>query len=233
MKELEQYPQIDIWETPIFQSDISGNKAIREQCRGKVAMHYGNPPPKTAIVQDVCDGFVVGRGATALMQAGTVAALGDKPFWLQLVGTGITAAWSLQFGGALSHSTWPAVNCHQLYEHTLLTEPIKVEKGLSIVPDRPGLGFELDRHTIEKLRVEKPTSRPDPPRMVETTWPDGRKMYFNNSGGVNFVLGPSRQEGVVPYFERGVDSRLYENDGTEKWNRLYELSRKGPYLVKA
>lgn len=232
LKELEAYPQIEIWETPIFQADIAGNKAIREQCRGKVAMHYGNPPPKTAIVEDVCDGFVVGRGATALMRSGAVAALGDKPFWLQLVGTGITAAWSQQFGGVLSHATWPAVNCHQLYQHTLLTEPIKVEGGLSVVRDKPGLGFELDRHTIEKLRVEKPKSRPDPARMVETTWPDGRKMYFNNRGGVNFVLNPSRKEGVVPYFERGVDSRLYENDGSEQWQKLYELSRKGPHMVQ-
>jgi galactonate dehydratase len=228
--ELEKHPQIDIWETPIPQGDIPGNKAIREQCRGKVGMHYGNPDPFVAIKEDVCDGFVVGRGATELMRAGTVAALADKPFWLQLVGTGITAAWSLQFGGVLSHATWPAVNCHQLYQHTLLTEPIKIEEGFAKVPDRPGLGFELDRHAIEKLRVDKPKSRPDPRRMVETTWPDGRKMYFNNGGGVNFVLNPFRKPGL-PYFEHGVDSRLLPDDGRERWKELYELSRKGPYLV--
>jgi L-alanine-DL-glutamate epimerase-like enolase superfamily enzyme len=231
LRELEQYPQIDIWETPIFQSDIAGNQAIRSQCRGKVAMHYGNPPPLVAIKEDVCDGFVIGRGATASMKSGTVAALADKPFWLQLVGTGITAAWSLQFGGALSHATWPAVNCHQLFEQTLLTEPITLDEGFAKVPDRPGLGFELDRDTIERLRVEKPTSRPDPPRLVETTWQDGRKMYFSNAGGVNFVLNPSRQ-GKVPYFERGVDSRLLPNDGSEQWRELYERARRGPYLIE-
>lgn len=232
LKELEEYPQIDIWETPIPQGDIPGNQAIREQCRGKVAMHYGNPAPLTAIKEDVCDGFVVGHGATALMRSGAVAALGDKPFWLQLVGTGITAAWSLQFGGTLSHATWPAVNCHQLYQHTLLTEPIRVEDGFSKVPDRPGLGFELDRDTIEKLRVQKPMSRPDPPRLVETTWPDGRKMYFNHRGGVNFVLNAFRKPGF-PYFERGVDSRLLEDDGTPEWRALYDASRDGPHLVEA
>jgi sugar lactone lactonase YvrE len=51
------------------------------------------------------------------------------PFWLQLTGTGITAAWSLHFGGVLSQATWPAVNCHQLYTHTLLTKPIVVKDG--------------------------------------------------------------------------------------------------------
>ena len=231
LKELETHSQIDIWETPIPQSDIAGNKAIREQCRGKVGMHYGTPDPFVAIKEDVCDGFVVGHGATELMQAGTVAALANKPFWLQLVGTGITAAWSLQFGGALSHATWPAVNCHQLYQHTLLTEPIQVEDGLARVSDRPGLGVELDRHNIEKLRVEKPKSRPDPRRLVETTWQDGRKMYFNHRGGVNFVLNPARKDGIVPYFERGVDSRLLPNDNSAEWEELYELSREGPYLV--
>lgn len=230
LKELEQYPQIAIWETPIFQSDIPGNQAIRRECRAPVAMHYGTPDPVVAIRQEVCDGFVVGHGAKELMETGAVAAMADMPFWLQLVGTGITAAWSLQFGGALTHATWPAVNCHQLYEHDLLAEAIKIEEGFAKVPDRPGLGFELNRDMIERYRVDKPLSRPEPPRLIETSWPDGRKMYIANNGQVNFML-TAGQNGTIPYFERGVDTRLVPNDGSTQWKDLYAAARKGPHFV--
>lgn len=228
---LEKYPQVAIWETPIPQTDLAGNQAIRRECRAPVAMHYGSPRPVVAIREQVCDGFVIGRGARGVMASGTVAAMADMPFWLQLVGSGITAAWSLHFGAVLSHATWPAVNCHQLYQHTLLTEPIVVEEGFARVPNRPGLGFELDRHTLEQLRVEKPAVRPDPPRLIETSWPEGRRMYSAPTGRVNFMLDPAR-EGKTPFFERGVDTRLIPNDGSPQWLELYNRARQGPYLIQ-
>lgn len=165
------------------------------------------------------------------METGAVASMADKPFWLQLVGTGVTAAWSLQFGGALSHATWPAVNCHQLYDVNLLAEPIKVEDGFAEVRDDPGLGFELNRDMIERYRVDKPQSRPEPPRLIETSWPDGRRMYIANNGHVNFML-TAGQEGKVPYFERGVDTRLVPNDGSSNWKQLYAAARKGPHFIQ-
>ena len=78
--------------------------------------------------------------------------MAEKPFWLQLTGTGITAAWSLHFGAVLKQATWPAVNCHQLFSQRLLTRPIAVEGGTAAVPDGPGAqGFELDRDALRRF----------------------------------------------------------------------------------
>lgn len=229
LQELEAIsPQSPIWESPIFQSDIKGNQAIRKSCKGPVAMHYGTPRAVVAIREDVCDGFVIGGGAARVINQGTVAAMADKRFWLQLVGTGVTAAWSLQFGAVCSHATWPAVNCHQLYQHQLLTEPIRITDGMATVRDKPGIGYELDRDAIERFRVEKPESRPDPPRIVEVTWKDGRRMYIANTE-VNFVLYSAQRE-QMPYFERGVRTRLLMDDGSSKWRNLYERARKSPFI---
>ncbi len=232
LKQLETFPQVDIYETPIFQRDIAGNQAIRKATRVAVAMHYGSPEPVTAIREQVCDGFVIGGGASRIMKQGSVAAMAAMPFWLQLVGTGITAAWSLHFGAVHSHATWPAVNCHQLYTHTLLTEPIEVKGGFAAVPDKPGLGYELDWETIERFRVEKPRRRPDPPRLIETRWPNGERMYIANSGRVNFMLNASRQE-RTPFFKPGVTTQLVPDDGSGKWKDLYRQARNGPYLVRS
>ena len=230
LKRLAGYPQIDIYESPIFQDDIRGNQAIRKATRVAVAMHYGNPKPVVAIRNSICDGFVIGGGASGLMRSAHVAAAADLKFWLQLVGTGITAAWSLHFGAVCSHARWPAVNCHQLYQHSLLKDPIQVKKGYARIPEKPGLGIEIDWGAVDRYRVGKPEKRPDPKRLVETSWPNGDRMYFNHLGGVNFVLNPAR-EGKVPYYVDGARTRLYSDDGSEKWQGLYERTKKGPLLV--
>ena len=229
-KEFERYPQIDIYETPIPQGDVAGNRAICEATRVNIALHYGSPPPSVVVREKCADGFVIGGGTSSLFRQASFAAEADLPFWLQLVGTGITAAFSLHCGGVLSHAIWPAVNCHQLYQYSMLTEDIVVTDGFSKVPDTPGLGYELDRDAVAKLRVEKPTERPDPPRMLETRWPDGRIMYTGSHGQVNFILRYSAR-GKTPFFEKGVTTRPFLDDGSTRWKELYEKTADGPLLL--
>jgi len=225
LKDLEKFSNVDIFETPIPQDDIAGNQKIRKATDVNIAMHYGNPDPKIAIKEEICDGFIIGGGASKVLNSGEVCAKADKPFWLQLVGTGITGAFSLHCGGVLSHARWPAVNCFQLYQHPMLTEPILVKDGFAQVPDKPGLGYELDRDAVKRYRVTKPKERPEPARLIETSWPDGRKMYIANNGEVNFMLNQSRK-GDTPYFEHGVTTRLVPNDGSARWKNLYQQSQK-------
>lgn len=225
LKQFEHYPQVDIWETPIPQEDIAGNRRITAEMQAKVAMHYGEPHPLEVFRERACDGFVVGGSARTVMEANAACDLAELPFWLQLTGTGITAAWSLHFGGVLSQAKWPAVNCHQLYTHSLLTAPIVVKEGKAVVPDRPGLGFDLDVDAVAKFRTKKPAKRPDPPRLIETTWPDGRRMYLGSHGVHNFILTQANR-GHIPFFARGVTTRLVPNDGSANWKDLYD--RAGP-----
>ncbi|CAK9000537.1 N-succinyl-L-Arg/Lys racemase (N-succinyl amino acid racemase) (NSAR) [Durusdinium trenchii] len=231
LKDLERYPQVDIFETPIPQKDVAGNRAICAATDINVALHYGTPDPATVVRESAADGFVVGHGAEALMSAGRFAEEVEMPFWLQLVGSDITAAWSLHFGGVLKQALWPAVNCHQLYEERLLIDPITVSDGHAEVPDRIGLGYELNRDAVERFKVQKPAQRPEPQRLIETTWPDGRTMYTASNGTVNFMLHAA-MEGKYPYFEAGADTRLVPDDGSSRWKELYKRARKeGPISV--
>ncbi|MBA61198.1 MAG: dgoA protein [Planctomycetaceae bacterium] len=233
LKWMDQFPQVDIYESPIPQADIKGNAAITKAVRAGVSLHYGTPTPKDVVKHDVCDGFVIGGGASRVMRQSHVAETMDMRFWLQLVGAGLTAAFSLHFGAVCSAATWPAVNCHQLYVHDMLKNPIRVREGFAAIPDKPGLGVELDWSVVNRYAVEKPAARPDPARMIETTYPDGRRMYTANNGTVNFMLNPARSPGNMPYFEKGVDSKLLPNDGSTRWKELYTRSRKeGPVVIE-
>lgn len=228
LKDLQRYPQIAIYETPIPQGDVEGNQAIRKATRVPIAMHYGSPPPLVALKTDVCDGFVVGGGARRVMEHGIVAAMADKAFWLQLVGTGITAAFSLHFGAVLSHASWPAVNCHQLFVHPLLTEPIRVVDGFAAAPDGPGLGYQVDKEAVERFRVEKPKERPNPPRLIEVSWPDGLKMYYaNGTQMLNHARG-----GGMPFYKQEAATRLVPDDGSARWRQLHAQALREPVVVK-
>ncbi|MCH2200772.1 MAG: mandelate racemase/muconate lactonizing enzyme family protein [Fuerstiella sp.] len=223
LKKMEAYPQVDIFESPIPQGDVEGNRRIVDATPVKVAMHFGSPQPKVVVQSGCCDGFVVGGGATGVVGTGRFCEKVGMPFWLQIVGAGLSAAHSLHFGGVLEQAVWPAVNCHQLFKHDLLTEPIVVKDGHSVVPDRPGLGYEIDRDQVDKLRVPKPTERPLTDRLVETTWADGRRMYTASGNEVNFLLNAANR-GLIPFYAKGANSRLVPNDGSAHWRALYTAS---------
>ena len=151
-------------ETPIPQSDVAGNAQIRNHIRRPLAMHYGSPPILTTLQEDVADGFVVCAGAHGIAQQSAVSDVANKPFWLQLVGTGITTTWAAHLGAVCPQSKWPAITCMNIWESQLLADPIQLRGGYYRVPEQPGLGIEIDLQAIEQYRVDY--SWVDPPRHV-------------------------------------------------------------------
>jgi galactonate dehydratase len=222
---IEKYPHVANYETPIPQTDIEGNKAIRNATRVSIAMHYGRPPIMTALREGVCDEFVIGGGVTATMKDGTVAGVADKPFWLQHVGSGITAAFSLHFAAVLSHARRPAVNCHQLYVHPLIKPVIQVENGMASIPDAPGLGVDLDEEAVERFRGEQVTENPypSPGQLIAIRWPSGASSYYTNAQQYYRAF----EGGRLPVFPKGIYLESIPDDGSPEWKNLQLRARKG------
>lgn len=229
LKDLEKYPQVDIYESPIPQNDVPGNRHLCQNTRVSIAMHYGTPQPAIAIREQVCDGFVIGGGAGRTMGAASLAAAADMPFWLQLVGSSLTAHYSLHFGAVCSHATWPAVNCHQLFSDQIVTDVPRVVRGKAAVPNRPGIGTDLDRDALEKYKVVKPRQRPEPQRLIETAYPDGQRIFTASDGTVNFMLRAG-QQGKYPFFKAGAVTRFVPDDGSQWWREMVRRARRGPVV---
>ena len=216
--ELEKYHHIAIWETPIPQGDVEGNKLLRKRTTIPIAHHFGSPPIMTALRQEVCDGFVIGGAATRVMNNGTVAGAASKPVWLQQVGTGITGTFSLHFGAVLSHARWPAVNCHQLYTKHMVTPGIKVENGTAAVPEGPGMGVDLDEDAVERFRVEplKKNPYPYPGQLLAIRWPSGATSYYTHMRQYFDAF----RAGKLPVFPRGVYLESIPDNGSGEWKEL-------------
>ncbi len=228
LRAMEKYPHVKIYESPIPQGDVPGNKYLRAQTNVPIAMHVGNPPLMTALQEDVCDGFVVCCGVSQALHEAHVIAQANKVFWLQLVGTDLTAALSLHLAAVCSHARWPAVNCHNLYAHTLLKEPIRVQGGYAQIPEAPGLGVELDWNAVERFRIE-PIAKPYPfPNLLmRLTWPSGNVDYYAH--GLQYYddfIGGRR-----PVFSPGVRLEIVPDDGSLEWRQRYAEALKKPSWV--
>ena len=234
--ELEKVSAIDIFESPIPQGDVEGNRLIRQRITRPIAMHYGSPPIQTVIREEVCDGFVIGGGAERLRQQAAVAAQMNKPFWLQMVGTGLTTAFMLHFAAVFTHATWPAITCHEIYVDDLLEERLQVQHGYMRVPEAPGLGVLPDEEAIARYAVEEGYDPPPPRNLYRVVWPCGASVIYPVGKHGTRTTHPVGERGVwddfaagnQPLFHRGVRLEILPDDGSPEWEELNRRAQQAP-----
>lgn len=229
LQELDRREKVAFYESPIPQGDVAGNQFLRAQVRKPIAMHCGLPPLMTALREEVCDGFVIGGSPCSILYQGSIAAEANKPFWLQMVGTGIMTAFTVHLGAVLSHAQWPAITCHELWQDDLLKSPLPVVDGYVGVPEAPGLGVEVDAEALERYRVapDTPTPKEEWARqrhVLRLRWPDGRAWAFPNEAAYQRAF----YAGNLPLFERGVTLEVLDDDGSLGFQCLYEAVQKEP-----
>lgn len=157
------------YEEPVVPEDVRGYAEVR----GKVAVPiaggenehtlYGFRDLLAAGAVDVaqpdigsCGGFTAARHIVALAQAHGVAV--NPHVW----GSAIAQAASLQLIAALPvahHALYPQEpvleydrSSHPFRQH-LIRAPIEHVDGWVAIPDRPGLGIEVDRATVDRYRA--------------------------------------------------------------------------------
>lgn len=77
------------------------------------------------------------------------------PVWVQHEAhcLDVTAAFTVHQAAALPNATRPADMLVFLGDGHIAKEPLQISEGEAVVPNRPGLGVELDEGMVEKYRV--------------------------------------------------------------------------------
>ncbi len=226
LETLQQYEQVAMIESPIPQGDVAGNRQIRQRISRPVAMHYGAPPVMTALEQDVADGFVVCAGAAALLKQAAVCEMANKPFWLQLVGTGITTAWAAHLGAVCAQAKWPAITCMNIWRSQLLEEEIVLRGGFYRVPEKPGLGIAVDQKLVAKHRVDY--AWVDPPRHVYRYVRAGGEVTYY--GCTKEALCTVYPRDAMPVCEPGSRLEVVPDDSSKEFRKIHEAVRQGHTL---
>ena len=217
LAELDKQERVAIYELPIMQRDVEGHRQLRQKTTRPIALHFGDPPFPIVVRDEVCDGFVVGGGVASILRQATLAAAFEKPFWLQMVGTGLTTTMSLHLGAVLPFAQWPSVNCLNNYADDLLTTPLRSRAGYARVPDAPGLGIEIDEDALTRYRMEPPFEFPKPRLLLSVVWPGGRVVHYASLR----QCWDDCWVGNNPVQERGVTMEVHADDGTKEWADLY------------
>jgi L-alanine-DL-glutamate epimerase-like enolase superfamily enzyme len=225
LAELDKEPRVAIYESPIMQRDVEGQRTLRRKTTRPLALHFGEPPFTAVVRDEVCDGFVVGGGVASVLRQGALAGAFEKPFWLQLVGTGLTTALSAHLGAVLPFAQWPSVNCLNNYADDLLAEPLAIQGGFVRVPDQPGLGVTIDEQALARYRMAPPYEHPPPRLLLSVVWPGGRVMHYAN---MRPQCWDDFWAGNQPPQERGVTMEVHPDDGSNEWAELYARAQQGP-----
>jgi len=224
LAKLDANERVAIYESPIMQRDIEGHRQLRQKTTRPIALHFGDPPFPHVVRNEVCDGFVVSGGVASVLRQGHLAAAFDKPFWLQLVGTGLTTALSAHLGAVLPLAQWPSVNCLNNYADDLLAKPLMIRGGCVRVPELPGLGIQIDEAALSSYRMEPPHELPRPRFVLSIVWPHGRVVHY---AGMKHVWDDCLA-GNQPVQDRGVTMEAHPADGSDEWADLYARAETGP-----
>ena len=221
-----------MFETPIPQRDVAGNATLRASSRRAIALHFNEPDFLTAMRESVCDGFAGhGEGLAATLHYAALAHEANMPFFVQLVGTGITTAFAAHVAAALPAARWPAVTALNIYADDLLREPLEIRRGYVRVPEAPGLGIDIDMSALEDLRRDATGPKPLPRAIYSVRWPWGRVAEYVSvrSYERDFMSGNQ------PLFERGVTLTTREDDGSVEFDQRYRAvaSTDGPLTGSA
>jgi len=148
--QLEKFPQVKCLESPIAEDNVEGYLLLKKKLSYPLAMHSCS---LSTVSSGVCDHFVLGGWAAGIMKRAALADAGGKSFWLQMGFTGISAVFMVHLAAAISNASMSHVSLYFLLEDDLLLEPLIVSNGHAKVPEKPGIGVELDEDAVERYRV--------------------------------------------------------------------------------
>ena len=152
-RRLKEYPHVKCLESPINQEDVEGYLRIKKELGLPLAIHFGSPSPTISLPSPAYDYYVVGGWLAGILRCANIASAADKPFWLQMGFTGVSAVFMVHLAAALPNASLSHVSLYILLEHSLLAESLIIQDGLAKVPEKPGLGIALDMAAVERYRV--------------------------------------------------------------------------------
>ena len=219
IQELERnHPIVGYIEDPLVKNDVDGWRRLREQTRLPIIMHGTPLGSVQEMIRGVADIYMIGGSIGDTVATGFACGKANIQTILQFESGTLGKAMALHLAAVLPTHTAHSINLDDQYEEDYTTERIPVIEGSSPVPEGPGLGYEVDEDALARIAANKPI---EPPKHVGAlNMPGGHTFYGPSYVSPTRVTG--REEGTI----RGIRSKIWEDDGSADFARIYERVRK-------
>jgi L-alanine-DL-glutamate epimerase-like enolase superfamily enzyme len=225
LAELSLQERVGLFEDPIARDDVVGQRAVRERASRPIATHFAEDLFVEQMRENAVDGYVVDGSINRVLKIGTLLATHNKGAFIQLCGSGITVALSLQLGAILSQAHWPYVSMVTSFKEDLLATPLTIKGGYAKVPDGPGLGIEVDDNALDRLRMKPPYKLQLPRRIYTFNVGDGRSKKYAT---VAQLWADTQIQGNMPHQHRGSSMEILDDDGSKSFDSLFAQASKHP-----
>ena len=188
VQELEKHPIVAYVEDPIVRDDIDSWRRLREQSRIPIVMHVPQLGGVVEVINGLADAYMVGEsGIGEALAKGFAYGKANIQTIIQLTGGTLTKALALHLGAVLPTMTGHSINLDDQYEEDITTERIPIINGASPVPERPGLGYDVDEDALARVAANKPTVVPRHVGILHL--PNGQKLYTPSFPSVSRITG--------------------------------------------
>lgn len=223
VNELEKnHPIVGFIEDPLVKNDIDGWRRLREQTKVPIIMHGTPFGGVQEIVFGLADIYMIGGSMWELMATGFAFGQANIPVILQFEGGTLGKAMAMHMASVMPTHTVHSINLDDQYEEDITTERIPVIEGASPVPERPGLGYEVDEDALVRVSANKPIEIPKHVGILHM--PSGHTYYGRSYISPGTLTG--REEGTI----RGIKSEIWEDDGSKEFEKVYDrVQREGTF----
>ena len=225
VKRLQKSRVVGFIEDPLVRTDVEGWRRLREKSEVPLVMHIPPLGGLQEMLQGMADAFIVGEYCGGLGDAylrGMAYGKANMQTVIQLTGGTLTKAMAMHLGAVLPN-VGHAINLDDQYAEDVVKQRLEIVAGASPVPEKPGLGVDVDEEALQAL-IGRPA--PEIPRHVGVlTLAGGQVLYTPSLPPVSQLTGFA--EGTV----RGLDFALWEDDGSKEFAAVCDrLEREGSFL---
>jgi L-alanine-DL-glutamate epimerase-like enolase superfamily enzyme len=224
INELERnHPIVGFIEDPLPWSDVDGWRTLRERTRLPLIMHVPQLGGLQEVIRGVADIYMIGGRIGETLMAGFAYGKANIQTLIQQSGNTLMKALTLHMAAVLPTASAHTITLDDQYDADITTEKIPVVGGFSLVPEKPGLGVDVDEDALARAAARSPIDEPEFIGVLHL--PGGHKAYSWGNPNVQQITG--KEEGAIP----GIAYEYWEDDGSADFARTKErLQREGSFI---
>ena len=219
---LSEFEVAGCFEDPLPGEDLDGYVELRQRARRPIVLHHFPMGATYEVLRRPADAYMLGHSkiGDAMRRAGLFAA-SESPFMLQNTGSDITRAMNVHMMAAFPSASFHFVNATtEVSSERFVTEPLNPINGFIRVPERPGLGVELDMEEVRRLEQIEPAAKPR--FIIVSKYDHGPTLYTRpDPKNPHFMVRPDWSRSLMPLgFAAPLKTKYWDDDGSDEFNAM-------------